>query len=183
MIDEIVKCPSCGEENPADAMQCEDCGESINEAADPADVQNTGVEAETILWRGRPSYLAYTLFYIMGVVFLVLGYLYSFFEIWAIALGAFLIIISIMDRNSKVYTITDTKIRLRSNMHRYNIEIPVKKITDINLQRRSFEKLFGLGTVRIVSEVSAKRKTEIEFKGLSNWREIMQKIETLRAEQ
>ena len=181
MSDEIIKCPSCGEDNPADTMQCEHCGESINEPAGSASGRNADVAAETILWRGRPSYLAYTGLYILGVAALVLSYTYSFFEIWGTALGAFLIIVSIMDRNSKVYTITDKEIRSRSNMHRYSIEIPLKKITSINLQRRVLEKLFGLGTVKIVSDVSAKKKTEIEFKWLSNWRKIMQKIEELRA--
>ena len=179
MSDETTKCSSCGEENPTDAMRCEHCGDSINEPAGSASGQNTDVEAETILWRGRPSYLAYGILYIFGVLFIVLGALHSFFTAWSIALGVFLIVVSIMDRNGKVYVITGTKIISKANMHRYIVEIPVKKITGINLQRGILEKLFGLGTVKIVSEVAKRPKVEIVLKGISNWREIMQKIEWL----
>lgn len=175
-------------------------GETINEPADSANSQNAEGKTQTILWKGHPSYLAYVSFYIFGVIFIVLGSLYSFFSAWAIALGVFLIFISIMDRNSKVYAITDTSIIARANMHRYNVEVLFTKITSVELQRHFAEKLFGMGTVRIAAQVEGKGDVEIEidkiaaqvkdkenvkieFRWIRNWREIMQQIEELRAKQ
>jgi len=171
---------------------------SIGEPVRSAGDQNADVKAPTVLWKGHPSYLAYMVFYISGVAFIVLGSLYSFFSAWAIALGIFLILISIMDRNSKIYAITDTSIIARANMHRYNVEVPITKITSVNLQQPFAERSLGMGTVKIAAQVEDKENVEIEigkkavpvadsenveieFKWLRNWQEIMQKIEELRA--
>jgi hypothetical protein len=189
--EEKKKCPLCGENNPVDTVQCEHCGEHIDESASPSTSHDTGEEAETTLWTGRPSYISYMTRYIFGAIFIALGSLHWFFLGWGVVLGAALLLFPIFSRNSTVYIVTNRRIRAKANIHRYSDEILIRDITSISLQQGPVEKLFGLGTVKIRLEDMAEDESDaedeeevnpiIEFRGIANPRQIMEKIEGLRA--
>jgi len=188
--EETEKCSLCGESNLADAAQCEHCGGQIDASASSSLEQCTDEEAETTLWTGRPSYLGYMVRYIFGVILIVLGSLHWFFLGWASVLGAALILLPIFNRNSTVYAITNARIRAKANIHRYSEEMLIKDITSMSLKRGAVEKLFGLGTIKISLEDMAENgpdaedeeeaNLDIEFRGIANPRQIMEKIEGLR---
>jgi len=188
MSEETKEGSYCGEAIPVAASQYEHCKEFAGDLTNPSTSDDVDEKAETTLWAGHPSYLDYIVYYISGVIFIVLGSFHWFFQGWGVVLGASLIMFSIFDRNSKVYAITNARIRAKANIHRYYDEVLIKNITSINLQWRAVGRLFGLGTIKIGSEDAAQDedededevKVEVSFKGIANPREIMEKIEGLR---
>lgn len=170
---------SCGNSS-TEMMKCEPRGESIDESVGPESSQNIEGGAEKTLWTGHPSYLTYIVFFILGVVCIALGALYFSHLFWMIPLGVFLEFAPIIDRKSNVYTITNTKIRAKANIHRYIAEILIKDIINVDLQKRGSGKLFGLGNIKIVSGDEATVKVEIALRGISNPQRVLEKIKGLR---
>ncbi|MFC1951326.1 PH domain-containing protein [Chloroflexota bacterium] len=163
-------------------------GPADGEDDNPAKDLDKNDDASAILWTGHPSYLGYLYYFVFGVVFIVLGSLYLSFMLWSIALGASMVMVAILDRNNKVYAITDVRILARAHIHHYSDDIKIKEITDVSLHHGAVERLFGLGTVKIVSEVLTEHdevveEAQISFKGIKYPQEIMAKIEELRGKQ
>lgn len=153
------KCPFCGEEILFVALKCKHCGEFLNKN-----------EPEKTLWEGHPSHLYYLLAYIMGGI-LVLAY----------GLGLLVLLIAIIHRKCKVFTITNKRIKSKTGILSRSInEVFINDIRSVNLQQGFFERLFGLGTVNIGSAGTA--GIEISFEEISEVTNVKEKIQRLKGQ-
>lgn len=172
MSEETKKCPFCGEEILSIAIKCKHCGEFLNKS-DNLLQQNQGNadKPEKTLWEGNPSHLNYLFAYIIGGL-LVIAY----------GLGLLVILIAIIDRKCKIFTITNKRVKSKAGIISRSIhEVFVKDIRSVNLQQGILERLFGLGTVNIGSAGTA--GIEVSFKGISQPMEIKEKIQKLKGQQ
>jgi len=171
MNEENKKCPFCGEEILSVAIKCKHCGEFLNESDTSLQNSNKTDEPEKTLWEGNPSHLNYLFAYIIGGL-LVFGY----------GLGLLVILIAIIDRKSKVFTITNKRVKSKAGIISRSIhEVFVKDIRSVNLQQGVLERLFGLGTINVGSAGTA--GIEVSFKGILQPIEIKEKIQKLKEQQ
>ena len=170
MSEETKKCFFCGEEILSVAIKCKHCGEFLNKSDSPIQNSIKTDELEKTLWEGNPSHLNYLFAYFIGGI-LVLGY----------GVGLLVILIIIIDRKCKVFTVTNKRIKSKAGIISRSIhEVFIKDIRSVNLQQGILERLFGIGTVNIGSAGTA--SIEVSFKGISQAPDIKEKIQKLRGQ-
>lgn len=167
MSEETKKCIFCGEEILSVAIKCKHCGEFLNKTASPLQDPNEN-EPEKTLWERQPSYLSYLYTYIMGGVLI---FLYG--------IGLLVIIIAIIDRNCRVFTITNKRVRSKTGIISRSIhEVFIKDIRSVSVQQGILERLFNLGDINIGTAGTA--GIEVSFNGISEAADIKEKIQKLR---
>ncbi|QCQ23502.1 PH domain-containing protein [Desulfoglaeba alkanexedens] len=170
MSEENKKCPFCGEEILSVAVKCKHCGEFLNKAASPLQNQDRNNDVEKTLWEGHPSHYYYLFAYIIGGI-LILGS----------GLGLLVILIAILDRKCKIFTITNKRVKSKKGIISRSIhEVFIKDIRSVNVHQSILERLFNLGTVNIGTAGTA--GIEVSFKGVSEAPEIKEKIQKLRGQ-
>jgi uncharacterized membrane protein YdbT with pleckstrin-like domain len=125
-------------------------------------------EPEKTIWVGNPSHLYYLFIYIIGGLSILLH-----------VLGIFIIFYAIIDRNCKVFTITNKRIKSKSGILDISAhEIFAKDIRSVNLQPDILERLLGIGTINIGSAGTG--GIEVSFTGITQAEEIQEEIQKLR---
>jgi uncharacterized membrane protein YdbT with pleckstrin-like domain len=101
-------------------------------------------QPEKDVWKGNPSYLAYIPVFIIGAIFLACG------------IGLVVIIFAILDRNNKVYTLTNKRAVAKAGIISRQVhEVGSMDIRNINVRQGIIERMFGVGTVEIESAAAA----------------------------
>jgi membrane protein YdbS with pleckstrin-like domain len=167
-MDELKRCPYCGEEILAIASKCKHCKEFLNETDLLNESEDRKEETERTIWYGKPSHLSYLGTYIIG----------SFLAPVA-GIGLFMIIYAILDRHFKEYTITTRRVKTKSGIISRTIdEVLLKNIRSVNVNQGIIERLFGLGTINIGSAGTS--GIEVSFAGISNPIGIKNELQKLR---
>ncbi|MCK9230028.1 MAG: PH domain-containing protein [Syntrophales bacterium] len=156
-------CSFCGEAILLAAVKCKHCGEFLDgrnrqaaAAPPPPQPKKSKLQVENDLWKGNPSYLYYLGHFIFGVILLPL-----------FGLGLLFIVYALLDRNFKVYTLTNKRVMSKAGIISRKIhEIGVRDIRNINVKQSILERLFGLGTIEIASAGTG--GIEVSFAGINN---------------
>jgi len=169
MPNETKRCPYCGEEILAIAKKCKHCGEFLDSSSSssqhPTLQEN---QPERTIWQGNPSHYYYLGAYIIG------GLL-----VFAYGLGLIIIIWALLDKSSKVFTITNKRVKSKKGiLARTTREVAPKDIRSINLKQGIIERLCGLGTIEIGSAGTA--GIEISFNGIVQAPKIQNTITELK---
>ena len=161
-------CPGCGIERTNISTPCSVCGYKPAEsqvAPQPApSAQRPTWAEEKTLWQGHPSGLYYIGHWIAGILLLMF---------WG--LGLLVIIYAILDRKTKVFTLTTRKVMAQSGIvSRKTSEVGMRDIRSINMSQGILERIFGLGTVQIGSAGHA--GIEVELKGIQNPSQVRDQV-------
>jgi len=158
----LVKCPECGNQVSTAAIACPKCGAPIasQDMGTPlAAIQQTSKQPkiEKDVWKGHPSYLYYLANFIIGVLLIpVFG------------IGLLIILFAILDRNTRVYTLTNKRVLAKIGIISRQIhEVGTKDVRNINIRQGIFARLFGVGTVEIESAAAA-GQGHVRFVGVKN---------------
>ena len=169
MADETKRCPYCGEKILLIAKKCKHCGEFLSDSSAPP--QGTTLQAdqsEETLWEGNPSHYYFLGAYIIGGI-LVLAY----------GLGLIIIIWALLNKTSRVFTITNKRIKSKGGIiARSTREVTLKDIRSINLKQNIIERLFNLGTIEIGSAGTA--GIEVTFRGIPKAPKIKNMVAELK---
>jgi len=175
-------CPYCGEEILPSAVKCKHCGEFLDGrnrevvSAPPSEPQKP--QAENEIWKGNPSYLYYFgdfffcgFFLLISVIGIFSHFLPSELLPLPIVLGLFSllrILYAFLDRNTKVYALTNKRAMCKIGIISRKIhEVGTKDIRNINLHQGIFARLFGVGTVEIESAAAA-GQGHVRFMGVKD---------------
>jgi membrane protein YdbS with pleckstrin-like domain len=152
-------CPFCSEEIQFTAVKCKHCGEFLDghsQQTQAPKATKPNQQWENEIWKGPPSYLYYLAHFILGVLLL-----------FVFGVGLLFIIYALLDRNTKLYTLTNKRVTAKAGIISRQVnEVGIKDIRSINVKQGIFERLFGVGTVEIASAGTA--GVEVKFAGISN---------------
>ncbi len=169
MPDETKRCPYCGEEILTIAKKCKHCGEFLDTSSlssqHPAPQEN---QPEKTIWEGNPSHYYYLGAYIIGGL-LVLAY----------GLGLIIIFWALLDKKSKVFTITNKRVKSKKGILACTTrEVAFKDIRVINLKQSIIERFCDLGTIEVGSAGTA--GIEVFFNGIVQAPKIKNMITELK---
>ena len=151
-----MRCPQCGFESAQGAAFCSRCGTRLF-APKPAAVR------EYVLLKVRPSLWHSANFFIVGV--LVTGFgahtAYTQHQLWKVgfalmALGVVIFLGGLLANRTVDWSVTSDRIIERRGMLSTNRrEMELADIRSVEVSRRLFQRMFGLGDVTIASAASA----------------------------
>lgn len=133
---------------------------------------------ETFIYQGRPSWLNYIGFYLIGLILLML----SLSERNIIAgLILFLLCVGIaaLLRYRYLFTVTDDSIIMRVGLiARDTNEMQLRHIRAINVRQGIIERILGIGTVICIS--AAEGEAAVVFKGIRDPYGVKERIRGLQ---
>ncbi len=133
--------------------------------------------SETFIYRGRPSWLNYIGYYLVGFALLILS-----ISVRNISAGLFLLLIPVgiaaILRYRYLFTVTDDSIIMRVGLIARNTnEIKIKHIRAINVRQGVIERILGIGTLIFLS--AANSDSEVVFKGIREPHGVKERIRGL----
>lgn len=157
----LIKCPECDNQISTSASSCPKCGFPLSTPIAPLPSQQISrnpqkIITENELWRGKPSYLRYMAYFILGIVFIP-----------AYGIGLLIIILTFLERNTKYFLVTNKRVISKTGIIARTIhEVSIKDIRSIFVRQGVSERLLGLGAVDIASAGTA--GVEVTFFGIKN---------------
>jgi len=143
---------------------------------------------EKVLWRGRPTVLAFTNMLAGGTLLIVLSSMVAFlvplpsiryFSLAGLTVGAFIMVLALFLSQAYAYTVTSAKLRKEYCFVASSIEeVPLREVTNIVVVQDAVGRLLGFGTVR--ADTSGTAYGGIVFKGVKNPHEIFKAIADAR---
>jgi uncharacterized membrane protein YdbT with pleckstrin-like domain len=133
--------------------------------------------ADAIIYQGRPSWLNYIGFYLIGLVLLVLS-----ISARNISAGLFLLLSCVgsaaISRYRYQFTVTNDSIITRVGLIAKNTnEMQLRHIRAINVRQGIIERILGIGTVIFIS--AAESEAAVIFKGISEPYGVKERIRSL----
>lgn len=112
----------------------------------------------------KPSPLAFSLFYLIGVVIIILSLLF----VWSyLFLGLIIILIFELVRRSHTYYLTQEGVKYEfSFVSRNLISVEYNKIQDLAVTQGFIERILDLGTIKI--NTAGSPSVEVKFQGVKN---------------
>jgi membrane protein YdbS with pleckstrin-like domain len=202
-------CPTCSTELPADAAFCSKCGTRLTAqspaaaargAATPVDklraaqssAAAAGSEAERELWRGSFSAKAmYGSWLLAGIATLIAAVLcvvlpnpITWLAAWAIVviLWLALAVQYLIERWSVAYTLTNQRfVHQRGLFQRVINRIEVIDIDDVTVEQGFIERMFGVGTIKLLSSDTSDPK--LSLRGIDDVKRIATLIDDARRDE
>jgi membrane protein YdbS with pleckstrin-like domain len=190
-----MPCPKCGRETPPDSSYCPGCGSALNptaataqSAASPPRAQGRGAPPnEDEVWSGSYSAKAMvgtfiaagTLTLLAAVVGIFLGP--GMLIVFAVAVVAWaaLGLLYLYRRHTVRYRLTTYRFFQESGLiSRTSDRVEVIDIDDVTVQQGPIERMFGVGTLRVLS--SDKTHNELLLPGIDNARHVADLIDSAR---
>lgn len=155
-------CPFCGELILAVARKCKHCGEFLDAGVTKHRQQDPSTPEHTA-WEGHPSHLFYLDNYIFGGLLCFIG------------IGVLIVVWAILDRKTRIFTVTSKRVRCKSGIISRNIqEVAMRDIRSLKFKQGIIERLFGLGSIEIGSAGTG--GVEVTLKGVVDPSSVMEII-------
>jgi len=143
---------------------------------------------EKVLWRSRPTVLAFTDMLAGGTLLIVLSSVVAllvplpsirYFSLAGLTVGAFIMVLALFLSQAYAYTVTSAKLRKEYRFVASSTEeVPLRKVTNIFVVQAVVGRLLGFGTVRADTAGTAYRG--IAFEGVKKPHEIFKTIADAR---
>jgi len=133
--------------------------------------------SETFIYQGRPSWLNYIGFYLIGLVLFVLS-----ISDRNVGAGLTLLLLSVgsaaISRYRYLFTVRKDSIIMRVGLIAKNTnEMQLRHIRAINVRQGIIERILGIGTLIFLS--AANSDSEVIFKGIGNPHGVKERINNL----
>ena len=162
----LIPCPDCFGKISKRAAVCPHCGAPLKtQAAASTAVEETEPERE--VFTAHPSAMYYLFGIIVGILLI------------PFIVGIFILIACIIDINCTVYRVTTRRVLVNTGFfNKKQVEIWIKDMRGVNLQRDLWQLIIGTGSVAIGTAATA--GAEIKMNGLRNAQQVVDMINGLR---
>ena len=193
-------CPACSTEVGADSVFCPKCGHRLSEPAaakTPAEKLRgagaAGVEAERQLWRGsfspKAMYGHWLLAAVVTIVAIALSILFFAVPFVAMAAGVIVIVLwlcmfgmLLYERLSVDYTLTTQRfVHQTGILRRVTNRIECIDIDDVTVEQGIIERMFGVGTIKILSSDTTDPK--LFLRGIDDVKRVAVMIDDARRDE
>ncbi len=129
---------------------------------------------ETIIYRGRSSWLNYHCLYVMGIF--LFGFSIKSGQIKEGIFSLFFVIgLAAIFRARYLFTVTRDRIIMRAGLIARNTnEMQLRHIRAINVRQGIIERILGIGSIVFIS--AAESEAAVVFKGISDPYEVKERI-------
>ena len=162
----LIPCPDCFEKISKRAAVCPHCGAPLKTPA----VASTAIEEtepEHEVFSAHPSAMYYLFGIIVGILLI------------PAIIGIFILIACIIDINCTIYRVTTRRVLVNTGFfNKKQVEIWIKDLRGVNLQRDFWQLIIGTGSVAIGTAATA--GAEIKMNGLRNAQQVVDLINGLR---
>ena len=154
------------------------------------DKNNNFTMVEQILLKTSPTRLAFTKYYVLGLIVIIAGLMFNFqfksiafiqpYRIYfpiIIAVGILIIVLAEISRRSTLYTFTNARIiEKRGLFSALEISIPFDKIANYRTNQNLIDRIVGTGTI-IIESVGGSDVPEISIKEVGRIKEIKELLD------